>query len=86
MLVFAVRRLVGMVAVLVAVSFFYVQYVEMMKKTFVARDLVSYLDQQNVVDRIREGTPATFAFFIVVFSTLVDVLYARLDPRVRPGH
>jgi peptide/nickel transport system permease protein len=100
MLTFIVRRLVGMVLVLFAVSFlvfvifivvpggdpavriagknandqlitnirhtwgfdrpFYVQYVIMMKKTF-SGQLVSYTNQTNVLDQIKQGLPATFS-------------------------
>jgi peptide/nickel transport system permease protein len=100
MLTFIVRRLVGMVLVLAAVSFlvfvifivvpggdpavriagknandqlihnirhtwgfdrpFYVQYVIMMKKTF-SGQLVSYTNQTNVLDQIKQGLPATFS-------------------------
>jgi peptide/nickel transport system permease protein len=37
-----------------------VQYVRMMKQIF-SGDLISYQDQQNVMDRIRSGIPATFS-------------------------
>ena len=30
------------------------------------------------------GMPWQWAFFIVVFSVVVDLLYAYLDPRIRP--
>jgi peptide/nickel transport system permease protein len=103
MLAFAVRRLLGMVLVLFAVSFlvfvifivvpggdpavriagknandqlitnirhtwgfdrpFYTQYWIMMKKTF-SGNLVSYTNQTNVVDQIKQGLPATFSLAI----------------------
>jgi peptide/nickel transport system permease protein len=103
MLTFIVRRVIGMVLVLVAVSFlvfvifivvpggdpavriagrqandqlihnirhtwgfdrpFYVQYAIMMKKTF-SGQLVSYSNQTNVLDQIKQGLPATFSLSI----------------------
>src|SRR6266545_4525195 len=103
MLTFIARRVLGMVLVLVAVSFlvfvifivvpggdpatriagknandqlienirhtwgfdrpFYTQYWIMMKKTF-SGDLVSYTNQTNVVQQIKEGLPATFSLAI----------------------
>jgi peptide/nickel transport system permease protein len=122
MVVFLVRRLVGMVLVLAAVSFltfvifivipggdpalriagknpttqnienirkdwgfsqpFYVQYWNMMKKTFIQRNLTSYTDQTNVVDQIKRGIPATFSLAIgagliwLFFGIVVGVISA----------
>jgi peptide/nickel transport system permease protein len=39
------------------------QYVDMMKKVFTG-DLISYQDQNNVIDRIKEGLPVTFSLAI----------------------
>jgi peptide/nickel transport system permease protein len=39
------------------------QYVDMMKKVFTG-DLISYQDQNNVIDRIKEGLPITFSLAI----------------------
>jgi peptide/nickel transport system permease protein len=120
-LVFALRRVIGMAIVLLAVSFitfvifivipggdpaarmagknpteqniqniketwgfdepFYVQYVRMMEKTF-SGDLISYSTQQNVVDEIKAGLPATLSLSIgaaliwLVFGVLVGVISA----------
>jgi peptide/nickel transport system permease protein len=103
MLAFVIRRLIGMVLVLFAVSVlvfaifvivpsgdpavriagknandqlieniretwgfdrpYYVQYWRMMEKTFKG-DLVSYTNQTNVVEQIKEGVPATFSLSI----------------------
>src|SRR6266542_1464016 len=103
MLTFIARRVLGMVLVLIAVSFlvfiifivvpggdpatriagknandqlihnirhtwgfdrpFYTQYWIMMKKTFTGK-LVSYTNQTNVVQQIKEGLPATFSLSI----------------------
>jgi peptide/nickel transport system permease protein len=103
MLVFVIRRLIGAVLVLFAVSVlvfaifvivpsgdpavriagknandqlieniretwgfdkpYYVQYWRMMEKTFKGQ-LVSYTNQTNVVDQIKEGVPATFSLSI----------------------
>jgi peptide/nickel transport system permease protein len=121
MLAFIVRRLIGMVLVLLAVSFlvfvifivvpggdpavriagrqandqlianirhtwgfdrpFYVQYAIMMKKTFTGQ-LVSYSNQTNVLDQIKQGLPATFSLSIgaaliwTVMGVAVGVLAA----------
>src|SRR5262245_55427614 len=42
---------------------FYVQYAEMMKKAFTG-DLISYTNQTNVVQQIKQGIPATFSLAI----------------------
>ena len=103
MLAFVIRRFIGMVLVLFAVSFlvfvifivvpggdpavriagknandqlitnirhtwgfdrpFYTQYWLMMKKTF-SGELVSYTNQTNVLDQIKQGVPATFSLAI----------------------
>src|SRR3712207_1297480 len=42
---------------------FYVQYGNMMEKTFTG-DLISYTRQEDVVDRIVDGVPRTFALAI----------------------
>jgi peptide/nickel transport system permease protein len=103
MLVFVIRRLIGAVLVLFAVSVlvfaifvivpsgdpavriagknsndqlianiretwgfdkpYYVQYWRMMEKTFKG-ELVSYTNQTNVLDQIKEGVPATFSLSI----------------------
>jgi peptide/nickel transport system permease protein len=102
-LAFVIRRFIGMVLVLFAVSFlvfvifivvpggdpavriagknandqlianirhtwgfdrpFYTQYWLMMKKTF-SGELVSYTNQTNVLDQIKQGVPATFSLAI----------------------
>jgi peptide/nickel transport system permease protein len=60
---------------------FYVQYWRMMKKTF-SGDLVSYTNQTNVVDQIKEGLPATFSLSIgaaliwLVFGIAVGIVAA----------
>jgi peptide/nickel transport system permease protein len=122
MAAFVFRRLVGMVLVLIAVSFvtfiifmevpggdpatrmagrnptaqnienirqdwglnrpFYVQYFEMMKKTFWTRDLKSYSNQTNVIGQIEAGMPATFSLAIgagiiwLFFGIMVGVISA----------
>src|SRR4051794_35432496 len=103
MAAFVIRRLIGMVFVLIAVSFmvflifivvpggdpavriagknatdqniqnirqewgfnkpFYVQYGNMMQKAF-SGDLISYTNQTNVVQQIKDGIPATFSLAI----------------------
>jgi peptide/nickel transport system permease protein len=121
MAAFLVRRLIGMILVLIAVSFivfvifivipggdpavriagrnpteqniknirhdwgfdrpFYVQYVRMMKKAFNG-DLVSYTNQTNVVQQIKQGIPATFSLAIgaaliwLFFGVVVGVISA----------
>src|SRR5690348_18103797 len=42
---------------------FYIQYAKMMQKTFEG-DLVSYSNQTNVVDQIKQGVPATLSLSI----------------------
>ena len=60
---------------------FYVQYAEMMKKVF-RGDLISYTTQQDVLDEIKRGAPATFSLAIgaaiiwLVFGILVGVISA----------
>jgi peptide/nickel transport system permease protein len=59
----------------------YVQYVRMMKQAF-SGQLVSYSNQTNVLDQIRQGLPATFSLSIgaaliwVVFGVGVGVMAA----------
>jgi peptide/nickel transport system permease protein len=118
---FLIRRLLGMILVLFAVSFivfaifivvpggnpaeriagknatdtnianikhdwgfdrpFYVQYAVMMKKAF-SSQLISYTNQTNVVQQIKDGIPATFSLAIgaaiiwLFFGILVGVLSA----------
>jgi len=70
---------------------FYVQYYKMMQKMF-SGTLVSYTSQQNVLDQIRQGMPATFSLSIgagiiwLFFGILVGVISAikagKLSDRV----
>jgi len=70
---------------------FYTQYFVMMQKMFTG-ELVSYTTQQNVVDQIIQGMPATFSLTIgagiiwLTFGILVGVISAvkagRLSDRV----
>jgi peptide/nickel transport system permease protein len=70
---------------------FYVQYERMVRKMFTG-NLVSYTSQQNVVQQIRQGMPATFSLTIgasliwLFFGILVGVISAvragRLSDRV----
>jgi peptide/nickel transport system permease protein len=70
---------------------FYVQYWKMLEKMFNG-ELVSYTSQQNVVDQIIQGIPATFSLTIgasiiwLFFGILVGVISAikagRLSDRV----
>jgi peptide/nickel transport system permease protein len=70
---------------------FYVQYYRMMTK-MVNGDLVSYTSQQNVVQQIKQGMPATFSLSIgagviwLFFGILVGVISAvtagKLSDRV----
>ena len=70
---------------------FYVQYWDMLKKMF-SGSLVSYTSQQNVLQQIRQGMPATFSLTIgagiiwLFFGILVGVISAitagRLSDRV----
>ncbi len=51
------------------------QYVTMMKKTF-SGDLVSYQNQRNVIDQIKDGIPVTFSLCIgaaVIWMTLAII-------------
>jgi peptide/nickel transport system permease protein len=131
MLAFVIRRLIGMVLVLFAVSVlvfaifvvvpsgdpavriagknandqlianiretwgfdkpYYVQYYRMMQKTF-SGNLVSYTNQTNVVEQIKEGVPATFSLAIgaaliwLTFGIAVGIIAAvkagKLSDRV----
>src|SRR5262245_33322714 len=131
MLAFIIRRLIGMVLVLFAVSVlvfaifvvvpsgdpavriagknandqlieniretwgfdkpYYVQYYRMMQKTF-SGDLVSYTNQTNVLEQIKEGVPATFSLSIgaaliwLTFGITVGIIAAvkagKLSDRV----
>jgi peptide/nickel transport system permease protein len=60
---------------------FYVQYVTMLRKTFTG-DLISYTTQQDVLDEIKRGLPATFSLAIgaaiiwLFFGVLVGVISA----------
>jgi peptide/nickel transport system permease protein len=70
---------------------FYVQYWDMLKKMF-SGTLVSYTSQQNVLQQIRQGMPATFSLTIgagiiwLFFGILVGVISAvtagRLSDRL----
>ena len=70
---------------------FYVQYAKLMKKMFTNK-LVSYTSQQNVLNQIVQGMPATFSLTIgagiiwLTFGILVGVISAvtagRLSDRV----
>ena len=131
MLAFVIRRLIGMVLVLFAVSVlvfaifvivpsgdpavriagknandqlieniretwgfdkpYYVQYWRMMEKTF-SGQLISYTNQTNVRDQIKEGVPATFSLAIgaaliwLTFGIAVGIIAAvkagKLSDRV----
>jgi peptide/nickel transport system permease protein len=65
---------------------FYVQYALMIKKTF-SGDLISYTTQQNVIDEIIRGLPATFSLAIgaaliwLFFGVLVGVISAMTAGR-----
>jgi len=128
---FFVRRLIGMVLVLIAVTFlvfvifvivpggdpavriagknandqnianirqawgfdkpFYVQYYNMMKKTF-SGNLISYTNQTNVLSQIVQGAPATFSlsigaaiiwlFFGILAGVISAVTAGRLSDRL----
>jgi peptide/nickel transport system permease protein len=60
---------------------FYVQYVKMLEKIFTA-DLISYTTQQDVIDEIQRGLPATLslafgaAMIWLFFGVLVGVISA----------
>jgi peptide/nickel transport system permease protein len=68
----------------------YVQWYDMMKQLFTAK-LISYTDQLNVVEQIKEGLPATFSlaiggaliwlFWGVVAGTISAVTAGRLSDR-----
>jgi peptide/nickel transport system permease protein len=70
---------------------FYVQYGVMMKKMFTGK-LVSYTTQQNVLQQIKQGIPATFSltigasiiwlFFGIVVGVISAVTAGRLSDRV----
>ena len=70
---------------------FYVQYWRMLKK-FASGDLVSYTSQQNVVQQIKQGIPATFSltigasiiwlFFGIVVGVLSAINAGKLSDRV----
>jgi peptide/nickel transport system permease protein len=70
---------------------FYTQYAKMVQKMF-SGELVSYTSQQNVLDQIIQGIPATFSLTIgasiiwLFFGVLVGVLSAiyagRLSDRI----
>jgi peptide/nickel transport system permease protein len=70
---------------------FYVQYWNMLRKMF-SGQLVSYTSQQNVVDQIKQGMPATFSltigasmiwlFFGIVVGVIAAVRAGRLSDRV----
>jgi peptide/nickel transport system permease protein len=70
---------------------FYVQYWNMLKKMF-SGELVSYTSQQNVVDQIIQGIPATFSltigasiiwlFFGIVVGVVSAIRAGRLSDRV----
>jgi peptide/nickel transport system permease protein len=65
---------------------FYTQYWQLMKKMF-SGDLVSYTSQQNVVDQILQGLPATFSLSIgagliwLFFGIVVGVVSAMTAGR-----
>jgi peptide/nickel transport system permease protein len=65
---------------------FYTQYWQLMKKMF-SGDLVSYTSQQNVVDQIVQGLPATFSLSIgagliwLFFGIVVGVVSATTAGR-----
>jgi peptide/nickel transport system permease protein len=60
---------------------FYVQYVKMLEKIFTA-DLISYTTQQDVIDEIQRGLPATLSLAVgaamiwLFFGVLVGVISA----------
>jgi len=70
---------------------FYVQYYRMMQKMF-SGQLVSYTSQQNVLQQIRQGMPATFSltigasaiwlFFGIVVGVISAVKAGKLSDRV----
>jgi peptide/nickel transport system permease protein len=60
---------------------FYVQYVKMLEQTFTG-ELISYTTQQNVIDEIKRGAPATISLAVgaaiiwLFFGVLVGVISA----------
>ncbi len=70
---------------------FYVQYWNMLKKMFTG-DLVSYTSQQNVLQQIKQGMPATFSltigagiiwlFFGILVGVIAAVTAGRISDRV----
>jgi peptide/nickel transport system permease protein len=56
------------------------QYVDMMKKVFTG-NLISYQNQDNVIDRIKEGLPITFSLAIgaAVIWMLFGILFGYLS-------
>ncbi len=70
---------------------FYVQYWDMLKKMF-SGSLVSYTSQQNVLQQIKQGMPATFSltigagiiwlFFGIVVGVISAVTAGRLSDRL----
>ena len=70
---------------------FYTQYYRMMQKMFNGK-LVSYTTQQNVLDQIRQGMPATFSlaigagiiwlFFGIVVGVVSAIKAGKLSDRV----
>ena len=70
---------------------FYVQYYRMMQKMFTG-NLVSYTSQQNVLDQIEQGMPATFSltigagiiwlFFGIVVGVMSAITAGKLSDRV----
>jgi peptide/nickel transport system permease protein len=69
---------------------FYVQYVNMLEKVF-SGDLISYTTQQNVLDEIKRGAPATISlavgaaiiwlFFGILVGTISAVTAGRWSDR-----
>jgi peptide/nickel transport system permease protein len=62
------------------------QYVTLMKKTFTS-DLISYENQQNVVDQIRKGIPVTLSLCIgaAIIWLLLGIVFGYLSA-VKAGH
>ena len=70
---------------------FYVQYWNMLKKMFTG-ELVSYTSQQNVLQQIKQGMPATFSltigagviwlFFGILVGVIAAVTAGRISDRV----
>jgi peptide/nickel transport system permease protein len=70
---------------------FYVQYWNMLKKMF-SGELVSYTSQQNVLQQIKQGMPATFSltigagiiwlFFGILVGVIAAVTAGRISDRV----